>query len=71
MPIQVVRAVRVHVRDHELVPVVTLATQRIVHRLLDAEGEVLAEVADDHVTATIEGDEPETWREWEVELVDG
>ncbi|GAA1535161.1 CYTH and CHAD domain-containing protein [Kribbella lupini] len=71
VPIQVVRAVRVHIRDHELVPVVTLATRRIVHRLLDAEGEVLAEVADDHVTATVEGEEPQTWREWEVELVGG
>lgn len=71
VPIQVVRAVRVHVRDHELLPVVTLATRRIVHRLVDAEGEVLAEVADDHVTATVAGEEPQTWREWEVELVGG
>ncbi len=71
VPIQVVRAVRVHIRDHELVPVVTLATRRVVHRLLDAEGEVLAEVADDHVTATVEGEQPQTWREWEVELVGG
>jgi CHAD domain-containing protein len=71
VPIAVVRTVRVHVRDHELLPVVTLQTRRIVHRLLDAEGDVLAEVADDHVTATVEGDEPQTWREWEVELVGG
>jgi CHAD domain-containing protein len=71
VPIQVVRAVRVHVRDHELLPVVTLATRRIVHRLVDAEGEVLAEIADDHVTATVGGEEPQTWREWEVELVGG
>ena len=71
VPIQVVRAVRVHIRDHELAPVVTLATRRIVHRLVDVEGEVLAEVSDDHVTATIDGEEPQTWREWEVELVGG
>jgi CHAD domain-containing protein len=71
VPIQVVRSVRVHVRDHELAPVVTLKTHRIVHRLLDADGEVLAEVADDHVTAEVEGAEPDTWREWEVELVNG
>lgn len=71
VPIAVVRTVRVHVRDHELLPVVTLQTRRIVHRLLDAEGDVLAEVADDQVTATVEGDEPQTWREWEVELVGG
>ncbi|ONI67263.1 CHAD domain containing protein [Kribbella sp. ALI-6-A] len=71
VPIQVLRAVRVHVRDHDLVPVVTLATRRIVHRLLDAEGEVLAEVSDDHVTATVDGEQPATWREWEIELVNG
>jgi CHAD domain-containing protein len=71
VPIEVVRTVRVHVRDHELAPVVTLRTRRIVHRLLDADGEVLAELADDQVTAEVEGAEPESWREWEVELVNG
>ncbi|HZX05528.1 CYTH and CHAD domain-containing protein [Kribbella sp.] len=71
VPIAVVRTVRVHVRDHPLEPVVTLATRRVVHRLLDADGAVLAELADDHVTATVAGGEPESWREWEVELVDG
>ncbi|MEU4193105.1 CYTH and CHAD domain-containing protein [Kribbella sp. NPDC026611] len=71
VPIAVVRSVRVYVRDHELSPVVTLATRRVVHRLLDAEGAVLAELADDHVTATVAGGEPESWREWEVELVGG
>jgi CHAD domain-containing protein len=71
VPIAVVRTVRVHARDHALVPVVTLHTRRVVHRLLDADGAVLAEVADDNVTATVVGGEPESWREWEVELVDG
>ena len=71
VPSAVVRTVRVYVRDRALVPVVRLQTRRIVHRLLDADGDVLAEVADDNVTATVEGDEPESWREWEVELVDG
>jgi CHAD domain-containing protein len=71
VPIAVVRAVRVHVRDNELVPVVTLNTKRVVHRLLDSDGVVLAELADDRVTATIEGAEPDRWREWEVELVSG
>jgi len=72
VPIQVVRLVRVHVRDNELGPVVTLNTRRLVYRLLDDEGEVLAEVCDDNVTATVEAaDDPETWREWEVELVHG
>jgi CHAD domain-containing protein len=71
VPVAVVRSVRVHVRDQELVPVVTLNTKRVVHRLLDKDGEVLAELADDRVTATVEGGEPESWREWEVELVNG
>ncbi|MGZ0149191.1 CYTH and CHAD domain-containing protein [Kribbella sp. WER1] len=71
VPIAVVRTVRVHVRDRALEPVVTLATRRVVHRLLDTDGAVLAELADDHVTATVAGAEPESWREWEVELVDG
>ncbi|WP_406048954.1 CHAD domain-containing protein [Kribbella sp. NBC_00889] len=71
VPIALVRTVRVHVRDHKLIPVVTLQTHRVVHRLLDADGNVLAELADDHVTATVEGAEPESWREWEVELVAG
>ena len=58
-------------------PVATLSTRRVVHRLLDEEGRVLAEVADDAVVgtafATAPG-EPATvtsWREVEVELVDG
>jgi len=71
VPIAVVRTVRVYVRDYELVPVVTLQTQRVVHKLLGEDGQVLAEVADDRVTATVEGAEPDSWREWEVELVDG
>ena len=69
VPVEVVRTVRVYVRDYELVPVVSLNTKRVVHKLLDADGEVLAELADDRVTATVEGGEPESWREWEFELV--
>jgi CHAD domain-containing protein len=71
VPVAVVRTVRVHVRDRPLVPVVTLRTRRVVHRLLGADDVVLAELADDHVTATVTGGEPQSWREWEVELVDG
>ncbi|TCO13915.1 CHAD domain-containing protein [Kribbella steppae] len=53
VPIAVVRTVRVHVRDYELVPVVTLSTTRVVRRLFDESGNVLAELADDRVTATV------------------
>ncbi|MFI7060604.1 CHAD domain-containing protein [Kribbella sp. NPDC050124] len=71
VPIAVLRTVRVHVRDRKVVPVVTLNTKRVVHRLLDANGKVLAELADDRVTATVADAEPDCWREWEVELVGG
>jgi CHAD domain-containing protein len=48
----------------------------LVHRLLSAGGQVLAEAADDVVTAEASGfgDGSATlshWREWEIELVDG
>jgi CHAD domain-containing protein len=55
-------------------PVATLRTRRLVTVLRDAEGRVLAEVADDTVTATTPSPDPGTpaevriWREVEVEL---
>ncbi|MGY1724050.1 CYTH domain-containing protein [Blastococcus sp. SYSU DS0533] len=58
-------------------PVVTMRTRRVVTALRDAAGRVLAELADDTVTATVGagtgGGAPEvrSWRELEVELVDG
>src|SRR5262245_40050572 len=72
VPLQLARLVRVHARGRALVPVATLRTRRVVHRLLDADGAVLAEVCDDRVSAQA-GDtmQDHTWREWEVELVTG
>ncbi|MGY1634443.1 CHAD domain-containing protein [Geodermatophilus sp. SYSU D01186] len=58
-------------------PVATLRTRRVVHHLLDGEGRVLAEVADDVVLGTALATDPgeaatvTSWREVEVELVDG
>ncbi|WP_448610848.1 CYTH and CHAD domain-containing protein [Geodermatophilus sp. URMC 60] len=58
-------------------PVATISTRRLVHRLLDDAGGVLAEVADDAVVGTAFATDPgepatvTTWRELEVELVDG
>ena len=69
--------VRGLVRTAPLGPVATLHTRRQVTDLCDEAGRVLAEVADDAVTATAHGaapGEPATvlsWREVEVELVDG
>lgn len=60
-------------RGRALSPLVTIRTSREVVRLRDAGGSVLAEVADDRVRAErwISGDRATTWREWEIELVDG
>lgn len=51
-------------------PAVRLTTRRTVHELLDADGALLAEVCDDrvHSTPDLPGLEPQSWREWEVEL---
>ncbi|MCK6211830.1 CYTH and CHAD domain-containing protein [Georgenia sp. EYE_87] len=67
------RLVAVHVRDEPLVPVARLRTTRAVHRLRADGGPVLAEVVEDDVTAESLGDDVtvSTWREVEVELVDG
>ncbi len=65
------------VRSAPVVQVATLRTRRVVTDLRAEDGRVLAEVADDHVTATVLPAEPgeaavvSAWREVEVELVDG
>jgi CHAD domain-containing protein len=75
VPKELRTAVQGFVRGRRLGPVATLRTRRTVRSLLDADGAVLAEVADDEVTAEVptgDGEAgPESWREWEVELVDG
>jgi CHAD domain-containing protein len=64
-------------RGAQVSPVATLQTRRVVTELRDGGGRVLAELADDTVTATVlaaGADEPleiQTWREVEVELVEG
>lgn len=61
-------------RGAALAPVARLDTRRTIRRLIAADGRVLAEVADDEVTARVldePGAEPLRWREVEVELVDG
>lgn len=67
--------VRAQLRHRKTAAVATLSTRRVVHLLLDDKGRVLAEVADDTVTARTPTDEGKVslraWREWEVELVDG
>ena len=64
-------------RGADLVPVARLVTRRTVHRLVDGDGQLLAEVADDSVSATdlSAGDAAHggsvtavQWREVEVEV---
>ena len=61
------------VRGQPVTMLVTIRTSRDLHRLRDAGGSVLAEVADDRVLAqhSMAGDHETAWREWEVELVNG
>ncbi len=51
VPVELVDLVRAQTRGQALGPVVRLRTSRAVTRLLSADGQVLAEVADDSVTA--------------------
>ena len=52
--------------------VAVIRTRRHVHVLLDDEGTALAEFCDDRVSAEVlDESEPASWREWEVELVEG
>ena len=56
--------------DRELLPVASVSTTRTGRRVVDADGEVLFEIADDDVQTTTLGEEATTraWREVEVEL---
>ncbi|GAA3588494.1 CYTH and CHAD domain-containing protein [Nonomuraea rosea] len=73
VPARLAGLVAAHVRGHELVPIVTVQTTRTIRRLRGRRGEVLAEVADDVVLGRrLDADRrPASWREIEVELVDG
>ena len=74
VPAPLAREVRALVRNRPLVPVAKLHTTRFERRLLDADGKALATVADDIVHAERPTDgavEVSTWREVEVELLDG
>jgi CHAD domain-containing protein len=73
VPDPLVREVRVLARNSPLVPVAIVGTNRIERHLLDAGGGDLAVIADDTVHAERLGESATvtTWRELEVELVDG
>ncbi|AZP17685.1 CYTH and CHAD domain-containing protein [Streptomyces aquilus] len=65
--------VRSRVRESELVPVVRLRSDRDVRDLMDADGQLLAEVSVDavHAQRLAGGDASAQWTELEVELADG
>ncbi|SNX58430.1 CHAD domain-containing protein [Streptomyces sp. TLI_55] len=65
--------VRSRVRESELVPVVRLRSDRDVRDLMDADGQLLAEVSVDavHAQRLAGGDGSAQWTELEVELADG
>lgn len=59
------------VRDRPLTPVARINTTRIVELLYGPDGAPVAEFCDDQVTASAEGGEEQSWREWELELKPG
>jgi CHAD domain-containing protein len=77
LPPELAGLVRARTRGCDLVPVARLRTRRLSRRLAGADGTPLVEVTDDSVTAEVpaaaagEAAEVLTWREVEVELVDG
>ena len=70
VPAELLDYVRAIVRDRPLVPSVRLQTRRTRHELFNAADVLVAELADDRVSATseLDGVAPQQWREWEVEL---
>ena len=73
VPAELRALVGARARKAKLKPVVRLRTRREVRQLVDGAGRVLAEFADDRVTAAVLGDAASAavWRELEIELVDG
>ncbi len=65
------RLLVLHLHDAELAPVARIRNHRTVRLLLDEHGRPVAEVCDDHVTATTPDGAVTAWRELEVELAGG
>lgn len=70
VPAELIGQVRAIIRRHPLHPIAELRTRRVETALRDAAGRTLALVAQDRVTALVDGHE-QGWQEVEVELVDG
>lgn len=70
VPDEMLAEVRAIVRDKDLRPVARLRTHRVETPLTDADGNTLALIAQDDVTADTDSGQ-QRWQEIEVELVDG
>ncbi|MFC4785144.1 CYTH and CHAD domain-containing protein [Nocardioides sp. MAHUQ-72] len=71
-PRRLLDIVRGRTRGAPVVAVATVVTRRTERPLQDESGTVLAELADDEVVGTdLERGSEVSWREWEVELVEG
>ncbi|MET1089226.1 MAG: CYTH and CHAD domain-containing protein [Arthrobacter sp.] len=75
VPDSLLAHVQAYLRGAEVKPVVRLKTRRTTHALYGEDGVHLADLADDQVEAArlrpdVE-EQPQTWREWELELVHG
>jgi inorganic triphosphatase YgiF len=72
VPKELAALVRAYTLGTALAPVVRIQTSRRVLRLLDGSGQVLAEIAADHVSAEpTDGSAAASWDEIEAELVTG
>ncbi|WP_439939172.1 CYTH and CHAD domain-containing protein [Nocardia sp. N13] len=73
VPEPLLEPVRALVRDRDVVPVARVSNRRREQVLCGEDDVVLARLCDDHVSAERlrEPGATSSWREWEVELVDG
>ena len=72
VPDEILEPVRAWVRDRDLTPLARISTRRTAIHLVAADGTGVVEIADDEVTATdVRRGGERSWREWEVELLDG
>lgn len=74
-PLELLEPIRKIIHDLPLVPIAHVNNARVIYLLRDSTDTILAEFADDHVSAwsllphsTTSAERPSLWREWEIEL---
>jgi CHAD domain-containing protein len=70
-PAEVCSLLRAFIRHEQLQPVATIVTDRRRQRLHRDEGDGIVEVADDWVNSSVGGEDGPSFREIEVELIEG